>query len=587
METISFIVIFACALVMLSVVVAKPSRNEQYKGWPIIISILTITILWCWCWIRIGTMPTAPLPPQLIYLSRASIPVIWLVIALSQTRSINLANSLLVALLASPLWLGLNTMLQPQIDPFALLHWQQLDSTTGSSLLIGEIALIGVGSLIQLAELPKLQKYRLYQISFAIMLPSLGALLSLLPFMRLNVTPLFCTLSIILLNAWYQQQGAYYRSTPQQQARQQLISKLPDAIFTLDTTQRLIDFNPAACKLFGLEPPQIRGNKLTKILQHDTALLQTINQACQQCSIQQPIQQINIGRWLVQVQLLVDSQHSTCGWCALLRRDTIFELHQQLDHAYQQAAAASLTKSDFLANMGHELRTPLTTMVGYSDLLLMETHYHQNAIYRPELEQIKQTSQQLQHDINELLRRSNVDTDPYILTRSRFGLRELLQEVLLLSEPLLKQHASQFSIQNELNDDMIEADQSCVRQILFMAISNAVRGTINGTIQVRMWSEVEEAAHAFGSFIPTHSSSLYYFEICDGSEGLSAEQLAQVMRPFSQAHELEQRAYDSAILSLAMCRQLCRQLGGYFAVENHESHGTLVRISLPSVSNLP
>ena len=109
----------------------------------------------------------------------------------------------------------------------------------------------------------------------------------------------------------------------------------------------------------------------------------------------------------------------------------------QLALAKEVAEAANRAKSEFFSRMSHELRTPLNVILGFGQLLEMDSL---SAPQRESIEQIVKGGRHLLALINEVLDIARIEAGgTEMISPEEVDLGELVGEVLGLIQPLADQ----------------------------------------------------------------------------------------------------------------------------------------------------
>jgi signal transduction histidine kinase len=256
----------------------------------------------------------------------------------------------------------------------------------------------------------------------------------------------------------------------------------------------------------------------------------------------------------------------------LARRD-IDERHrteQELRQAKDLAEAASRSKSAFLANMSHELRTPLNAIIGYSEMLSEEDPALDPADYRADLAKIQSAGKHLLSMINSVLDLSKIEAGKLDVFPETFAIAELVQSVVTTIQPLADKSGDRLVVQCPNDLGVMWSDQAKVRQALLNLLSNATKFTTNGTITVGVEREGGEA------------TGWVLFRVADDGIGITADQLARLFEPFTQADSSTTRKYGGTGLGLTITRRLCRLLGGEASVASVPGRGSTFTLRLPA-----
>ena len=251
-------------------------------------------------------------------------------------------------------------------------------------------------------------------------------------------------------------------------------------------------------------------------------------------------------------------------------RDSIAELRarsEELAAAKEAAEQASVAKSQFLANMSHELRTPLNAIIGYSEMLL-EDAADEARHFRPDLEKIRSSGQHLLGLIDDVLDVSRMEAGRVELEVGEFSVRALAQDVESAATPLAARRGNQLVVR-VTTDGVVRGDALRLRQVLLNLLSNAAKFTDGGTITLT----AEPAADASGDWV--------LFRVSDTGIGMSDEQLARLVQPFTQVDPSPTRRYEGTGLGLTIARRLVELMGGAIHIVSRPAEGTTVTVRVP------
>jgi CheY-like chemotaxis protein len=123
------------------------------------------------------------------------------------------------------------------------------------------------------------------------------------------------------------------------------------------------------------------------------------------------------------------------------------------------------------------------------------------------------------------------------------------------------------------------ADKTKVRQILFNLLSNAAKFTEKGQITLTVTRQRPSVAtDARGEWIE--------FKVADTGIGMTAEQMLNLFRPFSQADSSTTRRFGGTGLGLAISRHFCRMMGGDITANSEYEQGSTFTAHLPADAEL-
>ena len=218
---------------------------------------------------------------------------------------------------------------------------------------------------------------------------------------------------------------------------------------------------------------------------------------------------------------------------------------------FRKAQEASQAKSAFLANMSHEIRTPLGAMLGFAELLNEEGLQAEQKRF---LATLSRNGQQLLRIVDEILDLSKVESDRIHIENVEFSLGGLVQEVI----SLLRLQAEEKNLGFHVNSlvgipDRIVGDPNRLRQILINVIGNAIKFTLNGSVDVHFELHTR-AAHP--------DKPVLEISVIDTGIGVAREQRDKLFQPFVQADNSMTRRFGGTGLGLFLSRRLARLMGG-------------------------
>ena len=250
-------------------------------------------------------------------------------------------------------------------------------------------------------------------------------------------------------------------------------------------------------------------------------------------------------------------------------QEELRQRQRDLEALTDAAQAANRTKSQFLANMSHELRTPMNAIIGYSEMLTDEAQDLELTQFIPDLSKIRTAGKQLLALINDILDLSKIEAGKVELHYERFDIREMMDEVANIGEPLAAKNANKLVVRVPGDAGAMHADLTRTRQILFNLLSNACKFTESGTVEVSVRSESREGR------------DYVVFQVSDSGIGMTPAQVARVFDAFAQADSSTTRKYGGTGLGLAITRKFCEMMGGEIEVHSEAGKGSTFTARLP------
>lgn len=237
---------------------------------------------------------------------------------------------------------------------------------------------------------------------------------------------------------------------------------------------------------------------------------------------------------------------------------------QQIQLQNLQLIEAAQLKSQFLATMSHELRTPMNAVMGFSQLLLRQKTL--TPIQTEMVGRILDNSKSLLALINDILDLSKIESGQLELNPERFNVVNLLRMTIEELRSLADQKQLTLEIESKLVDPCIINDRTRLRQILSNLLSNALKFTDVGCVQVRVWEM---------------SPDRIAIAVQDTGIGISAENLDRIFEEFRQIDQSISRRHHGTGLGLAITKWLVELMQGSISVESQLGVGSTFTVELP------
>lgn len=229
------------------------------------------------------------------------------------------------------------------------------------------------------------------------------------------------------------------------------------------------------------------------------------------------------------------------------------------------------SKSQFLAIVSHEIRTPLNGIVGMGKLLA-DTPL--TAEQRNYVEAITSSSEALMLLVNDLLEfgRSGVENSAPALAQT--DIRAVTSGVIELLAA--RAHEKNLDLGYTVAPGIpviLSTDAKALRQILFNIVSNAIKFTSEGGIEVSVGHALSQKRG------PAHDLLI---RITDSGPGIPAAKQATIFEPFEQVDMSLARRHEGAGLGLAIAKRLVDRLDGSISCTSDAGKGTRFDIRIPA-----
>lgn len=228
-----------------------------------------------------------------------------------------------------------------------------------------------------------------------------------------------------------------------------------------------------------------------------------------------------------------------------------------LIQAKEKAEEADWLKSAFLANMSHEIRTPLNAIIGFSSLL----HYVENEQEREQyISLINHNNQLLLKLINDVLDLSKIEAGHIELHSEWFNPAELIEESITEYERNVPAGVKLFA-RYPAAPGQIEHDPMRIKQILNNFISNALKNTVQGHIEV---------------YYETDTDGIR-ISVSDTGCGIPPDKLGMIFERFEKVDSFAQ----AAGLGLSICKSIVEKMNGVITVDSTMGVGSTFTVELP------
>ena len=238
------------------------------------------------------------------------------------------------------------------------------------------------------------------------------------------------------------------------------------------------------------------------------------------------------------------------------------QIEEMLVNGRDRAEASDRLKSAFLANMSHEIRTPLNAIVGFSSLLASAENVVEKELYNS---LISHNNELLLNLINDIIDLSKIEAGYLELHQNWFNLTELLDECVAEYARLLPSGVELLTSYPE-HDALVELDKLRIKQILNNFLSNALKNTIRGYVEV--FYEIDKHCVRIG--------------VKDTGRGIPQNMLEKIFERFEKVDSFAQ----GVGLGLSICKSIVDKMNGRIQVYSQLGLGTTFIAELPCHSIL-
>ena len=221
-------------------------------------------------------------------------------------------------------------------------------------------------------------------------------------------------------------------------------------------------------------------------------------------------------------------------------------------------------KSMFIASMSHELRTPLNSIIGFTGIILQGISGKITKDQRKELTMVKNSAYHLLALINDVIDVSKIETGKVELFIEEFNLADLMQEV----KESFKVAADEKNLKLSLEMPerlIIKSDERRTKQVIMNLVSNAVKFTDRGEIEIKVKKKDEEVK----------------VSVADTGIGVKKENMEKLFKQFSRIYVEGKPVTEGTGLGLYLSKKIVDLLGGQIKAKSEFGKGSKFTFTFP------
>ncbi len=218
----------------------------------------------------------------------------------------------------------------------------------------------------------------------------------------------------------------------------------------------------------------------------------------------------------------------------------------------------------FIANMSHELRTPLNSIIGFTGIILMGMAGEIAEEQRKQLTMVKNSANHLLALINDVIDVSKIEAGKVELAIGEFDLSALVREV----EESFKTNAAEKGLKLLLKMPeklVIKSDERRTKQVIMNFVSNAVKFTDKGEIEIKAAKKDGRAE----------------ILVRDTGIGIRKKDLKKLFKAFSRIQVEGTPMREGTGLGLYLSKRIADLLGGNIQTKSEFGKGSVFTFRLP------
>lgn len=329
--------------------------------------------------------------------------------------------------------------------------------------------------------------------------------------------------------------------TYQKEELNTIIKAIQDGLVAFDITGKVIVANVGFCKI--ISNSDVISKNINEITQNQD-ILNLFNQTLNEKS--SAIKEISNGK-----------KFYLCSANFIEAKKEVVLLF----HDITEIKKLEQLKKDFVANVSHELRTPLTAIKGFIETLEDEI----DAQYHHYIDIIKRNTNRLISIVQDLLLLSELESPNTKLIKSFIDAQIIIQNVLKIFEPKLKEKGLNIEVQYPENFPKINVDVFRMEQVFINLLDNAIKYSDSGTICVSC----------------SHDERYAYFAVKDNGMGISKDDAERIFERFYIADKSRSKKSGGTGLGLSIVKHIILLHNGEITVESEKGVGTTFKFKIP------
>ncbi len=297
------------------------------------------------------------------------------------------------------------------------------------------------------------------------------------------------------------------------------------------------------------------------------------------------------------------------------------ELAQQQQYIYEQnlqLQEVSRLKSEFVATMSHELRTPLNAIIGFSQILLNQSKGKLSDTQDNMLNRVLANGRALLELINDILAFSRIESGRLALVPAPVDIAQVVNRTVEDLRSQADQKSLSLEVEINLDNPLVVNDASRLRQILMNLISNAIKFTEQGSVNIQLSALPADADRSAdrANFEQMGATDLPETNLTDGDAqnrnteellanspdiaesdvdqfetivisvadtgcGIKDEDQPYIFYPFHQVDQKVTRRYPGTGLGLSITHSLVKLMHGNIKLSSQVDRGSTFTVEIP------
>lgn len=213
------------------------------------------------------------------------------------------------------------------------------------------------------------------------------------------------------------------------------------------------------------------------------------------------------------------------------------------------------SRHQLLLSVSHDIKSPLSSILAYLELKNGKDD---------DIRSMQHAAKHILAMLENLLEYSSLEQGTLQLTMSDVEISLLEKETVDIFKPLAE--AKGLLLQHQADKGLIRTDAMKIRQIIINLISNAIKYTPEGKVNVYL----------------RHEADTLLIRVEDTGAGIPEDKLTEIFKPFTRIESNNSLAHGSGF-GMFVVKGLTDLLGGNIHIESKTGKGTVVEVMIPAV----
>ncbi len=251
-------------------------------------------------------------------------------------------------------------------------------------------------------------------------------------------------------------------------------------------------------------------------------------------------------------------------------RLALAELNGQLETARSTTEDASKLKSELLASMSYALKTPMHSIIGMTDMGIINVDKWDKSRQIDNLREINNDSRSLLLLLNDIVDLSKLEAGLMEFDLSPNELVSVVNDVVKSLKPLMHEKSIDVEIESTQESILADFDVARIGQVVLNFLSNAIKVTpVNGQIIVSISDNNDQDG----------SPKAVRVSISDCGDGIPDLMMGTLFDKFTKNKNKEN--LSGAGLNLAICKEIIDLHGGIIWADNITDDGAIFSFEIP------